>query len=235
MALHILPLCSLLFAALSVALGEAQAGPSGAALPPAPQQPAVRVEEAAMTSSSGGGAMAGAASTAPTVLGFPYLGQNAPPVSHALQPAFGVTSSQHAAAGPSLLQMSQADAGDPGMSAAGMPSVRARRKRHSATDWSDSARRLLLPALPRCTSHAAMQQNRRALDATRHAWKSNNHARRLHDAQYATNAVGNVAAGGLAADTPAAMSGSDAHAGLHPEHAAVGGSQAAVAEGPAAL
>ena len=79
-----------LFAALSVALGEAQAGPSDAALPPAPQQP----EEAAMTSSSGGGDMAGAASAAPSMLGSPYLGQNAPLVSHALQPALDVTSMQ---------------------------------------------------------------------------------------------------------------------------------------------
>lgn len=189
----ILPYALWLFAALSVALGEAQAAPSGAALPPAPQQSAVRVEEAATPSSLSGGNRAGAPTGAPTVLGTPYLGQLAPPVS--LQSALGVGSSQHAAAGPSLLQMSQADAGDPGVSAAGSPSVRPRRKRHSATDRSSSAWLLLLPAVPRSTSHAAVQQNRRALDATRRAWKSNNHARRLLNAQHATDAVGNVAAG----------------------------------------
>lgn len=215
-----------------MALGEAQTAPSNAALPPAAQQPAVRVEEAAMTSSSGGADMA---SAAPTVLGTPYLGQNAPPVSHPLQSALGVESSQHAAAGPSLLHMSPAEANPPGMSAAGLPTVRPRRRRHSATDRSSSPRRLLLPAVPQWTSHAAVQQNRHALDATRRAWKSNNHARRLPDAQHATDAVGNVAAEGLAADTPAAMPGVDAHAGLHPEHAAVDGPQAAAAEGPAAL
>ena len=131
--------------------------------------------------------------------------------------------------------MSPAEANPPGMSAAGLPTVRPKRKRQSATDRSGSARLLLLPAVPRFASHAAVQQNRRALDATRRVWKSNNHARRLHDAQHAIDAVGNVAAGGLAADTPAAMPSLDAHAGHAPEHAAMDGPQAAVAEGPAAL